>query len=92
MVWRARKHPGISDHDRIALSGLLFGFCGFLLMQMFGAELLAALRASIVFWVFAALTAHYAGLVEAESLTENTSISRDNQADRPDPTGAIKMP
>ncbi len=92
MVWRARKHAGISDYDRLALSGLLFGLCGFLLMQMFGAELLAALRASIVFWVLAALTAHYAGLVEAESPAENTSVSPDNQADRPVPTEAIKMP
>ncbi|HEX72509.1 MAG TPA: O-antigen ligase domain-containing protein, partial [Candidatus Hydrogenedentes bacterium] len=94
LVWRARKQPFISDYDRLALSGLLFGFCGFLLMQIFGAELLAALRASIVFWVMAAFTAHYAGLVEDEAkrFAENTTISHTNPSDRFDTTEAMGMP
>lgn len=94
MLWRARKQPLISDYDRLALSGLVFGFCGFLLMQFFGAELLAALRASIVFWVAAAFAANYAGLVEndAKRFAENTMISHANPSGQCNATEPMGTP
>lgn len=88
MLWRARKYPGISEYDQFALAGLFFGFCGFLLMQLFGVELLAGQRATTVFWVMAAFAAHYAGLAESEC----ADIAALSASEPPHPSEPINTP
>lgn len=58
-VWRSIWRKNLLVYDQRLLLSLGLGMCGFLMMGMFEALLFATLRASIIFWIFAGLTARF---------------------------------
>ena len=66
-LWRVRGNPKLCQADREAVTALLLGVVAFFMMGMFEALLMAGIRATLVFWVYAGLAAHYALLVERDA-------------------------
>jgi O-antigen ligase len=65
-LWRLRKAPNLSDEQRHAIMGFMFGLLGFLLMGAFESLLMVGMRSAYLFWVMAALALRYAFEVSAQ--------------------------